>query len=114
MRWTRAQSFVAVTGLTGAERDGPVRHARRRTAEDPRRRRGSRCSSATCSIGTIDVQPGFRTYSLPLPAAAVEAAGRIDEPTQLRLVSSVWSPRQILNLPDDRDLGVMIDRIEVR
>ena len=66
------------------------------------------------AIGTIDVQPGFRTYTLPLPATAVGDAARTDEPAQLRLVSSVWNPRQILNLSDDRDLGVMIDRIEIK
>jgi hypothetical protein len=66
------------------------------------------------SIGAVDVLPGFRTYTLPLPAAAVEDAARADDPAQIRLVSSVWNPRQLLNLPDDRDLGVMLDRIEVR
>ena len=66
------------------------------------------------AIGAIDVKPGFQTYTLALPADAVERAARRDEPTRLRLLSTVWNPRQILGAADDRDLGVMIDRIEVR
>ncbi len=113
VRWTRTQSFVAVTGLTGSERTVEfVMHDGGRPKSAPPAR--VEVFFGDVSIGSIGVQPGFRTYSLPLPAAAVEAAGRIDEPVQLRLVSTVWSPRQMLNLPDDRDLGVMIDRIEVR
>jgi hypothetical protein len=113
VRWTRGQSFVAITGITGAERSVVlVMHDGGRPKSAPPAR--VELFFGGVAIGTIDVQPGFRTYTLPLPAAAVEDAARTDEPAQLRLVSSVWNPRQILNLADDRDLGVMIDRIEVR
>jgi Dolichyl-phosphate-mannose-protein mannosyltransferase len=113
VRWSRTQSFVAVTGLLGTERTVTfVMHDGGRPKSAPPAR--LEVFFGEVPLGGIDVQPGFRSYTLPLPPAAVEAAARIDEPTQLRLVSSVWSPRQILNLPDDRDLGVMIDRIEVR
>jgi hypothetical protein len=40
------------------------------------------------------------------------AAGR-DDPAQLRLVSTVWNPKRILGGTDDRDLGVMIDKVEI-
>jgi hypothetical protein len=113
VRWTRTQSFVAVTGLAGTERTVTfVMHDGGRPKSAPPAR--IEVFLGEVLLGAIDVQPGFRTYTLPLPPAAVEAAARSDDPAQLRLVSSVWSPRQILNLPDDRDLGVMIDRIEVR
>jgi dolichyl-phosphate-mannose-protein mannosyltransferase len=113
VRWTRAQSFVAITGITGIERSVVlVMHDGGRPTSAPPPR--VELFFGGVAIGTIDVQPGFRTYTLPLPVSAVEDAARTDEPAQLRLVSSVWNPRQILNLPDDRDLGVMIDRIEVR
>ncbi len=113
VRWTRAQSFVAISGLTGTERSVTLEmHDGGRPPAAPPAR--VELFFADVAIGTIDVRPGFRTYTLPLPAAAVEQAARLDAPTRLRLVSTVWSPRKILNLPDDRELGVMIDRIEVR
>ena len=113
VRWTTLQSFVAVTGLTGAERSVVFEmHDGGRPKSAPPAR--VQVFFGNTEIGTIDVQPGFRSYTLALPAAAVEAAARLDEPTQLRLLSSVWNPRKILGVPDDRDLGVMIDRIEVR
>jgi hypothetical protein len=113
VRWTRAQSFVAVTGITGAERSVVlVMHDGGRPKSAPPAR--VELFFGSVSIGSVDVLPGFRTYTLPLPPAAVEAAARTDDPAELRLLSSVWNPRQLLNLPDDRDLGVMIDRIEVR
>jgi hypothetical protein len=113
VRWTRAQSFVAVTGITGAERRVMlVMHDGGRPKSAPPAR--VEVFFGGVSIGAVDVLPGFRTYTLPLPAAAVEDAARADDPAQIRLVSSVWNPRQLLNLPDDRDLGVMLDRIEVR
>ncbi|HYN09501.1 MAG TPA: glycosyltransferase family 39 protein [Vicinamibacterales bacterium] len=113
VRWTQKQSFVAVSGLTGAERTVVFEmHDGGRPKSAPPAR--VQVFFGNAQIGTIDVQPGFRSYTLALPAAAVEAAARLDDPTQLRLLSTVWNPRQILGLPDDRDLGVMIDRIEVR
>jgi hypothetical protein len=34
--------------------------------------------------------------------------------TQLRILTRTWNPSQTLGAPDNRDLGVMVDRIEVR
>jgi hypothetical protein len=113
VRWTRSQSFVAISGLTGAERTvALVMHDGGRPAAAPPAR--VELFFGDRAIGSIDVQPGFRTYTLPLPPDAVEQAAQRDEPTRLRLLSSVWNPRQVLGAADDRDLGVMIDRIEVR
>jgi len=113
VRWTRSQSFVAISGLTGAERTvALVMHDGGRPAAAPPAR--VEVVFGERSLGSIDVQPGFRTYTLPLPPDAVEQAAQRDEPTRLRLLSSVWNPRQVLGATDDRDLGVMIDRIEVR
>jgi hypothetical protein len=113
VRWTTAQSFVAVTGLGGKEREVIFElHDGGRPKSAPPAR--VQVFFGEVEIGTIDVQPGFRRYTLPLPAAAVEAAARLDDPTPLRLLSTVWNPRKLLGVADDRDLGVMVDRIEVR
>ena len=56
--------------------------------------------------------PAVRT--LILTGAPVEAAALDNAPASLRLLSDVWSPRTLLNVPDDRELGVMLDTVTVR
>ena len=112
-RWTTRQSYVAVRGLTGREREVVL------TMQD-----GGRPPSAEpavvevllgdVSLGRITVTPGFREYSLPIAPeslkAAIAATGR-----QLRLVCTTWRPSELLpNSTDTRELGVMMDRVEIR
>jgi hypothetical protein len=65
-------------------------------------------------IGESDVTGGFRAYSFNIPAAIAEAASTRDEPILMRIEGNVWNPRQALGANDDRDVGVMVDRIEAR
>jgi uncharacterized membrane protein len=113
VRWTQDASELAITGTTGTEREVVL------TMSD-----GGRPAAATparvevffngTSIGAAEVVPGFREYRFVLPAALAEGASRSDAPAVLRLVSTVWSPRLILNGPDGRELGVMLDKVTVR
>lgn len=113
MRWTQDASEIAVTGLAGGEREVTL------TMSD-----GGRPDAATparvevfffgTSLGTVDVRPGFQEYRLTIPQALAEAAAQSDDPATLRLVSTVWSPRTALNVPDNRELGVMLDKVTVR
>jgi hypothetical protein len=112
VRWTRRQSFVAATGLSGEERELTlVLHDGGRPAAAP---------PATLEVflnetplGRIDVRSGFQTYRLAIPADAIRQAAASDDPAQLRLISSVWSPHDFIGGPDTRELGVMIDRVEI-
>ena len=113
-RWTGRQSFVSVLGLTGREREVVF------TMQD-----GGRPASAPAAVvevyvadaaeplGRITVKGGFAEYRLPLPPEALKAAtaatGR-----QLRLVSTVWRPSEFSASTDTRELGVMVDRVEIR
>ncbi len=111
-RWTSPQSFVSVRGLTGREREiALVMHDGGRPA-----------AAAPASVevflgevplGRIAVGSGFREYVRPVTPAALQAAlaapGR-----QIRLVSSTWKPSAYDDSPDRRDLGVMVDRVEIR
>lgn len=113
MRWTQDASEIAVTGLSGSEREVTL------TMSD-----GGRPSAATpgrvavfffgASLGIVDVRPGFADYRLLIPQTLAEAAARSGDPATLRLVSTVWSPRALLNGPDNRELGVMLDKVAVR
>ena len=97
-RWTGAQSFIAVPGLTGAERALEfVMHDGGRPAQaEPAR---VQVFFNDAPIGVIDVGKGFTTYRLDLPADAGPPRRRPRiEPAQIRLLSTVWSPKRTLRL----------------
>lgn len=60
-------------------------------------------------IGTIEVDGPFREYTVPIPPQIIS-----DTPIELRLKSVMWNPSKVLGSPDDRELGVMVDRVTVR
>jgi hypothetical protein len=66
-------------------------------------------------LGTVVVAPGFNPYSFAVAAGAVLPAGSTtDDAMLVRIENTTWKPRLLLGTPDDRDLGVMVSRIEVR
>ena len=65
-------------------------------------------------MGDVRVTNGFRpyTFSIPPDLAAVMAERR--ETTELTLLTNTWNPFQVLSVSDDRDLGVMVDHVEIQ
>jgi hypothetical protein len=113
VRWTGPQSFVAIPGMTGAEREVQlVMHDGGRPAQAAPARVEVFLNDVR--LGATNVTRGFRTYRFEIPPEVAAGAGRQDDPAQLRLVSSVWTPQQYFGGSDDRILGVMVDRVEVR
>jgi hypothetical protein len=111
-RWTGPQSFVAVTGLTGAERELLlVMHSGGRPPNAPPA--VVEIAFDDVVIGSVEVGDGFRDYKLPLPPDIVRAAAARVDPAILRLRTVTWNPRELLGSPDHRPLGVMIDRVEI-
>ena len=112
IRWSRRRSFVAATGLTGNEREIEL------VLHD-----GGRPKSATPAtldvffnetpLGRINVGFGFQTYRLAIPAEVIRAAAQGVNPASITLVSTTWVPRDFLGGNDDRELGVMVDRIAI-
>jgi len=112
-RWTGPQSFVSINGLTGREREVVL------VMND-----GGRPAQAPPAIvqvffndvhlGDAHVGLGFQPYRFAIPADLVEAAARVDDPAQLKLITTPWNPHRMLGLADDRELGVMVDRVDVR
>jgi hypothetical protein len=111
-RWSGSQSFISVTGLTGREREVLL------VMND-----GGRPAQAQAAVvevflndvrlGEARVAPGFQPYRFAIPAGVAEAASGIDDPAQLKLVTTTWNPRRALSKDDDRNLGVMVDRVEI-
>jgi len=111
-RWTGEQSFIAVTGLTGTERElSLVMHDGGRPAKAPPADMEVYFNDVL--LGTVRVGFGFSTYRLALPADAVRAAAQQPAPAQIRLRTVTWSPKDYVGGTDDRALGVMIDRVEI-
>jgi hypothetical protein len=113
VRWTGPQSVVAIPGMTGSERQVVlVMHDGGRPAQAPQAHvevylNGTR-------LGGADVRSGFQPYTFQIPPDTAARAATGEDTAQLTLVSTVWTPRQYLGGTDDRRLGVMVDRVEVR
>ena len=64
-------------------------------------------------IGTVDVDTGFRDYTVEIPAEIVGQVARRG-PVRIQLRTSIWKPEEVLGTADDRELGVMVDRVTVK
>jgi hypothetical protein len=64
-------------------------------------------------LGSTTVGPGFQVYRFAIPAEVATRAAAVDDPARLTLRSTLWNPHAALGLPDNRNLGVMVDRVEV-
>ncbi|MBA2303977.1 MAG: glycosyltransferase family 39 protein [Acidobacteria bacterium] len=112
-RWTQGVSAVSVTTFSRSAREVTV------TMSD-----GGRPPAAPPAIvevflhdqllGRVDVAGGFRPYALAIPRALAERAARSSEPIEFRLRSTLWNPARVLGSQDDRDLGVMLDRVTIK
>ena len=65
------------------------------------------------SLGAVHVSGGFREYDVDIPPD-VAAAAATGEPVRIGLRTPTWNPLSILGRDDDRNLGVMVDRLTVR
>ena len=112
-RWSGAQSFVALPGITTAAREVRISMSH-----------GGRPPSAPLPVveiaandrvlGSVTVTADLQSYTFALPADLVVAAAAEAEPLRLRLRVSTWNPQAILGGTDNRDLGVLVTRVEVR
>jgi hypothetical protein len=64
-------------------------------------------------LGRLTVGPDFKPYALAIPPALAASAGEAGTPVRLKLVTNTWRPSEVLKVPDHRDLGVMVDRVDV-
>jgi hypothetical protein len=112
-RWSQDQSFIVITRFEPDERTIAIwmSNGGRPPAAPP--------ADVTIligdrTLGTLRVGNGFSRYDFPVPpdlAAAIAASG---EPVRLTMRTTTWNPFRVLGTPDDRDLGVMVDRVAVR
>jgi hypothetical protein len=66
-------------------------------------------------LGTVTVgNDGFQPYTVQIPPDLASTVAARGEPVRLKIATTVWVPRRVLGTPDDRDLGVMVDRVAVQ
>jgi hypothetical protein len=113
IRWTRATSYVSVTVIRPSSREVTL------WMNDGGRSRVAPPAEVTVSLdgellGSIRLTTGFAPYTLPIPPDVARRASELGDPVELKLVTSTWNPHAVLGTPDDRDLGVMVDRVAVK
>ena len=65
-------------------------------------------------IGTAAPDAQFRDYAFAIPPELAGELAKRHRGVEARVESSTWTPRDVLGGADDRTLGVMIDRAEIR
>ncbi|HUR33925.1 MAG TPA: hypothetical protein VM032_09045, partial [Vicinamibacterales bacterium] len=112
-RWTRATSYLAVTVIHPSSREVTI------WAGDGGRPPAAPAANLSVYLqgqllGSTVVRGGFLPYTFQIPRDLATRAAQAGDPVELRLATPTWKPRLVLGTPDDRDLGVMIDRVAVR
>ncbi len=112
-RWSQDQSFLVITGMNPHDRTIAMwmSNGGRPAATHP--------ADVTLligerALGTKRVTDGFAEYDFSIPADVAASVAAQSEPVRVTLRSSTWNPLRTLGTPDDRDLGVMVDRVAVR
>jgi hypothetical protein len=111
-RWVRNLSYVTFTGISATAQAIVIR------AGD-----GGRPGTAgpavvqvflnDHAVGTVTIRGGFSDYRMALPPGAAADAAARPAPSVVRLVCTTWVPKDLLGGPDDRALGIMLDRIRL-
>jgi len=112
-RWSRDVSYINLQGVTAEDRTLTlVMDDGRRPPQVPRAT--VEVSMNDQVIGRVTVGPDFKPYALAIPPALAAAVGASGAPVRVKLVTNTWRPKAVLKVPDDRELGVMVDRVDVR
>jgi hypothetical protein len=113
IRWTRARSYLFVTRLHPDDRTVTLWMSNGgRPPAAPAARVIARLGDVV--LGSAEVQAGFAPYSFAIPPTVAASAASSGEPVRLTLETITWNPSKVLGTGDDRDLGVMVDRVAVQ
>jgi len=112
-RWSRDRSLITVTGISAASREIVL------SMNDGGRPPAVPPADVTIALNgeplaTVRVATGFKDYVVAIPRALAERVAAAGGTAELRLTTSVWKPASVLGNGDDRELGVMVDRVTLR
>lgn len=111
-RWSRDRSYVSVLGTVpaGAELVLHLADGIRPAAAGP--------ASITVSLndvplGAATVSGGFLPYRFAISDELAQTINRSNDAARLEIESTTWIPQEHFDVPDQRELGVMVDRIQI-
>lgn len=112
-RWSRNPSYIGVTNIRSDSREVVL------WLSNGGRPAAAGNADLTVSLdnqelGTVRVTQGFKPYTFAIPPALAQAISARGQPVQLKLAVPVWIPLQVLGGSDDRDVGVMVDRVAIK
>jgi hypothetical protein len=112
-RWSRWRSLIALTGIHPDSREVVL------WLSDGGRPPAVERADVTVALdnevlGTVRVATGFQPYALPIPPELAKRLSSSGRSIELTLTTSVWKPELVLGTSDDRELGVMVDRVSVK
>ena len=117
-RWTREVSSVSLLGVTPDRRDltfwlsdGGRPEGQGPATADVYLSIGGHRIHEDVLLGTVTATSNFKSYSFEIPLELAATLATSEEAGHLRLESSIWNPGEVLGVNDDRDVGVMVDRI---
>lgn len=113
LRWTRDESYLSLLGLRPDHRSITM------WMGSGGRPRGADAAEVSVylderRLGTVVVGEGIQPYRFDLPPDLAAALATADAAAVLRIATRTWSPAKLLGGNDTRELGVMLDRVEVR
>lgn len=111
-RWTRDRSTLSVVRIEADDRELVLRVSNGRPPAAPPAR--LTVFLADQPIGAVDPVGEFRDYVFAIPAELASKLAQQSAGAEIRLESTTWTPRDVSGGGDDRVLGVMIDRAEIR
>jgi hypothetical protein len=111
-RWTRALSYLSLVDVPPDARalvmwmddGGRPAAAAPATVE---------LSIGEASLGSVVVRGGIQPYRFAIPPAMIAAISGSRDAVTVRIRTATWRPRDVLQVGDERDLGVMVDRVEL-
>ena len=112
-RWSQDVSYIVLPGVHASNREVTI------WMNDGGRPPAAPPADVTIALddevlGTVRVGTDFAAYSVPLPDALAARLAAGGAPVRLKLSTSIWKPEELLGTPDDRELGVMVDRVTVK
>ena len=112
VRWTRDISFVSAVGLRSSDRTVTLWMG---TGGRPDTVAPATVavSLAKHSLGSVTVKPGLQPYVFDIPPDLAGALAQDEAAAVLQLDTHTWSPSRFGG-GDTRELGVLLDRVEIR
>jgi len=112
-RWSEDQSFFIVNRVDTHDRTIALvmsNGGRPASAPPP----NVTLSIGDRTLGSVTVANGFTEYDFAIPSELAATLAARGEPVRVTLRTTSWNPLRTLGTPDDRELGVMVDRVAVR